>query len=440
MRILHVCDSYLPQLGGIELHVDDLAARQRADGADVQVATLTPPADDIDAADVIRLPRLGRFPGPGIGARVSRLVDGYDVVHAHVSLVSPLAWTAVEEAARVGVATIVTMHSMLPRGPAARAVRPLLGKVPPRTVLTAVSTVAADAFGGVVRSHEVVVLPNGIDPTDWSLQAERAPDAPLTLVSTMRTARRKRPLPLLRILQDVRRRVPERIELRAVLVGAGPLDQAVRRRLDRSGLGGWVSQAGQLDRTDIARVLARADLYLAPARLESFGIAALEARCAGLPVIGMAQSGLRDFIADGTEGHLVDTDDEMAASTAHLLTHLEQLHAMRSYNLQHRPSADWSVVLELHCELYARASRLATAARTASAQVARVSDREAAGLRSDQAGRADHDGRDAVPQATHDGREDVNLGVVPARAIAPARRASGHPSPATPPGMRHQAV
>ena len=31
MRILHVCDSYLPQLGGIELHVDDLAARQRAE-------------------------------------------------------------------------------------------------------------------------------------------------------------------------------------------------------------------------------------------------------------------------------------------------------------------------------------------------------------------------------------------------------------------------
>ncbi len=380
MRILHVCDSYLPQLGGIELHVGDLAARQRADGADVRVATLTPADEETDTADVVRLPHLGRFPGPGAATRLSLLVGDYDVVHAHVSLVSPLAWAAVEEAARLGVATIVTMHSMLPRGTAARALRPLMGSVPPRTVLTAVSTVATEAFGGVVRSREVVVLPNGIDPSRWLVHSERPPDAPLTLVSTMRTARRKRPLALLQILQEVRRRVPEQTRLRAVLVGTGPLDRAVRRRLERSDLGSWVFQAGQLDRSDIARVLARCDLYLAPARLESFGIAALEARCAGLPVIGMAQSGLRDFIEDGIEGHLVETDEEMAASTAHLLTHPEQLHTMRSYNLRHRPPTDWSVVLERHRELYAQARRLAAGSRPAPAHAGRSPDHRAAAL------------------------------------------------------------
>jgi glycosyltransferase involved in cell wall biosynthesis len=384
VRILHVCDSYLPQLGGIELHVNDLAARQRADGADVHVATLTPAAGGPDATDVVRLPRLGRFPGPGAAGRMSRLVVGYDVVHAHVSLVSPLAWSAVEEAARVGVATTVTMHSMLPRGAGARALRPLLGNVPTGTVLTAVSTVAADALRGVLRDREVFVLPNGIEPGDWHPRAERAPGGVLTLVSTMRTARRKRPLPLLEILQDVRRRVPEQIGMRAVLVGAGPLDRAVRRRLDRSDLGSWVTQAGQLERTDIARLLARADVYLAPAKLESFGIAALEARCAGLPVVGMAQSGLRDFITDGTEGHLVDTDEQMAASTAELLTRPDQLHAMRSHNLRHRPSADWSVVVGLHREMYARASRLVASAGPASAHAAPATGREAAGSRPDQ--------------------------------------------------------
>ena len=124
---------------------------------------------------------------------------------------------------------------------------------------------------------------------------------------------------------------------------------------------------------------------------------------------------LPDFIADGTEGLLVETDEQLAASTAQLLTHPDELHAMRSYNLRHRPSADWSVVLELHRELYAWASRLVPAAGAASAHVARVAQREPAGLGPDQqAVRARTDG-DAVLQVTRLGGEDVHLGVVPTR-------------------------
>lgn len=354
MRILHVSDSYLPQLGGIELHVDDLAARQRALGDDVSVATLTPGGDD-PPADVVRLPHTGRFPGVGTRRRLSALVDGYDLVHAHASLVSPLAWGAVDRAARVDVPTVVTLHSMLPGGVAAHTVRPLLGRVPRTTVLTAVSTAAAAALRRVVPGREVLVLPNGIDPRDWQPLGVRAPGGPLVLVSTMRTARRKRPLPLLEILRQVRHTVPAQIPLRAVLIGAGPLDRAIRRELDASGLGSWVVQSGQLDRAEILRVLSAADLYLAPARLESFGIAALEARCAGLPVVGMARSGLRDFITDGRGGHLVDDDEQMAAVTARLLTRPDELAAMRTYNLSHAVPADWSAVLELHRRLYAAA-------------------------------------------------------------------------------------
>ena len=52
----------------------------------------------------------------------------------------------------------------------------------------------------------------------------------------------------------------------------------------------------------IRELLQRCDVYLAPATLESFGIAALEARSAGLPVIGMAGGGISDFIEHGVEG------------------------------------------------------------------------------------------------------------------------------------------
>jgi glycosyltransferase involved in cell wall biosynthesis len=42
MRIAHVTDFYLPRLGGIEMHVRDLAMRQQAAGHEVEVITSSP--------------------------------------------------------------------------------------------------------------------------------------------------------------------------------------------------------------------------------------------------------------------------------------------------------------------------------------------------------------------------------------------------------------
>ncbi len=60
--------------------------------------------------------------------------------------------------------------------------------------------------------------------------------------------------------------------------------------------------------------MRRSDLFVAPAFLESFGIAALEARCAGLPVLAMRGTGITEFVADRREGLLADGDAAMAAA------------------------------------------------------------------------------------------------------------------------------
>lgn len=360
MRILHVSDTYGPTLGGIELHVRDLARRQRADD-DATVVTLTPDRWGTEA-DVVRLPRVGRFPQPAALLELRRVISSgcYDVVHAHSSMVSPLAWAAAAAGARAGVPAVVTLHSMLPDGMTARAVRHVLPTVPDTITYTAVSSVAAASLRRVLPRREVTVLPNGIDPTDWTTEPRKSFGHVLTLVSTMRTTPRKRPLPLLRILRAVRASVPADVPLRAVIAGEGPLDPTIRRELRASGLDRWVTHAGRLDRSEIRKLLGQADLYLAPARLESFGIAALEARSAGLPVIGMAGSGLSDFVRDGQDGFLVGSDKEMAARTAHLLSTPLELHRIQRHNRKHPPHTSWHRVLELH-----RAAYVAARARVA---------------------------------------------------------------------------
>ena len=49
MRVLHVTDAYLPRLGGIEMHVHDLARAQAEAGDEVDIITMTRGRGALDA-------------------------------------------------------------------------------------------------------------------------------------------------------------------------------------------------------------------------------------------------------------------------------------------------------------------------------------------------------------------------------------------------------
>lgn len=67
-------------------------------------------------------------------------------------------------------------------------------------------------------------------------------------------------------------------------------------------------------------VLNRAMLMLYSSRLEPFGFAPLEANACGVPVLAVAEGGVRETIVDGVNGLLVDSDPRaMAAAIMRLL-------------------------------------------------------------------------------------------------------------------------
>src|SRR6185312_7852985 len=99
------------------------------------------------------------------------------------------------------------------------------------------------------------------------------------------------------------------VALRLDILGEGPAERAMRRVVRRSGMGDWVDLPGRVTPAELRARYSNADLYVAPARLESFGIAALEARAAGLPVVARSDGGVQEFVRDGVEG-LLAADDE----------------------------------------------------------------------------------------------------------------------------------
>lgn len=72
---------------------------------------------------------------------------------------------------------------------------------------------------------------------------------------------------------------------------------------------GFVSEAEKVER------LQRAWVFIAPSRVEGWGIAVLEANACGTPAVGSDVKGLRDSIRDGETGLLADGSDPTAFAT-----------------------------------------------------------------------------------------------------------------------------
>jgi glycosyltransferase involved in cell wall biosynthesis len=365
MRILHVTDAYLPKQGGIEVQVHDLAMRQLLAGHQVEVLTCAPdraPHADLDAVrDVPGRPgpRVHRVRIPwGRVRRTNAMIHEHyrrerpDVVHVHLSVLSPLAILGVRAAARSGVPVLVTLHSLWSYAtPLYRLADTLLRWGDWQVHWGAVSELAAGSLRSILGSRaEVSVLPNGVEPGAWAVEpAERDP-AEVVVVSVMRLAARKRPKALLHVVRRARGQLPEGVRLRVIVVGEGPLRRRLARDVARYGLRDVVELAGRMERDQIRGLYRRADVYIAPAILESFGIAALEARCAGVPVIARSQTGIADFIRTGEHGMLAATDAGLATALADLAADPQLRFRMAEHNRACAPETGWADVLQ-RCEL-----------------------------------------------------------------------------------------
>jgi glycosyltransferase involved in cell wall biosynthesis len=65
---------------------------------------------------------------------------------------------------------------------------------------------------------------------------------------------------------------------------------------------------------DIREKLGQADLFLLPSRLESFGLAALEAMACEVPVIATNAGGVPEVVENGVDGYLVEPGDVKLAA------------------------------------------------------------------------------------------------------------------------------
>lgn len=419
-RIALVCDWFLPRVGGIELHLLDLAQQLRREGHHVEILTPTPGPGMVDGVPVRRL-QVRR--APGFGFAISPALVGVlrealsamaaDLVHTHISIVAPTGWAGGRAAVQLRLPCIATFHS-LPTGP-----------VPPALSLldllwgwkrwpvhwTAVSGLVARSLSPLLGGRGIAVLPNAVDPAEWRVPpgapsaetrgngALPSPRRGVHLVSVMRLNPRKRPLSLVRMAARIRSELGD-TPFRWTVAGDGPERGRMEALAERLGVRELFHVRGFLPREEVRDLLAAGDVFVLPAVLESFGIAALQARAAGLPVVARREGGVGGFVRHGVDGALASSDEEMASILVEWMRDPHRLAAMGGASeIRH----SWTRLLPLYGE------------------ARRAADVLAAGEAPSVAGA----GRG---MSASDPEEDVRVGPRPRNALQPSR---SHPPPTT---------
>ncbi len=372
VKVALLSDCYPPRLGGIERQVHDLAHHLATAGHEVEVFTATTGPDgerhgarttESDGVVVHRmaipLPNgvpVNPFAPPEVRRRLA--AGGFDVAHAHLGVVSPFATDLVRTSLAVGLPVAATFHCVFGRSAVLFRVVGHIGRWARRGVaLSAVSGMAAGRLRAAAGDVEVAVLGNGIDVAWWAPDPSAAPRVPedgVHVVTAMRFVTRKRPLALLGALHDARELLDASVPLRATVAGEGPQRPAMEAYLRARGMD-WVALPGRLDPEALRRLHHSGDLYVSTAHLEAFGIAALEAQAAGLPVVAPRGTGVDDVVRDGVDGLLADSDAAVAEGLARLAVDGVLRGRLRGHLRESATRHDWPSTVEKTLREYRRA-------------------------------------------------------------------------------------
>jgi glycosyltransferase involved in cell wall biosynthesis len=328
LRLLMICPQFYPLVGGYERAAERLCGALAAIGIDVTVVaerrdSAWPSLELVNGFVIRRLPciykrRLHMLTSL-LGISWFLLWQGrrFDVWHVHqYGLHAFLALTAGKILGRPVVlkltnSGVLGINEVISQLPFSRQVAGMLRSVDACVAISRETRDEALEFG--IQPDRIHVLGNGVDVQTFH---------PVALADRLNARARfgldpqKNPDGLLFAWKIALSRMPEGWML--ALVGDGPLQKVLARRIEEEGLSGSVRLMGA--REDVERWMNAADIFVLSSHHEGLANTMLEAMASGLPVVCTRVSGGVENLEETGAGLVVNVGgmDALAAALVRL--------------------------------------------------------------------------------------------------------------------------
>ncbi len=373
-RVLLLPSAYLPNVGGIEEVTRRLAAGLTARGVDAWIVTNRWPDDlpQSERVEGIAVRRLAFHLPAANASQAVRFLTG-----------SPLAVAQLRAFARAHRPQVV---HVLGAGPNAAYVALLQRTLRAPVVLGTHGELSGDAHGAFDRSTTLrlalrrlcataaavtapsaytlrelertfavhgrsEVIANGVDVDELASGTART-DLGRYVVSVGRLVPQKGFPTVLEAFARARSRLGGR---RLVIAGEGPERARLEVEIARLGLADAVVLLGAVAREELPALLRGADAFVLASTHEAFGLAALEAMAAGVPVVASDVGGIPEFAVDGQSALLVPVGDPvMLAGALERATSDDVGRTLAAGGRAVAASHTWAAVVDRHIGLYER--------------------------------------------------------------------------------------
>jgi N-acetyl-alpha-D-glucosaminyl L-malate synthase BshA len=174
--------------------------------------------------------------------------------------------------------------------------------------VTAVSRFLRDAtIDSLGIRRPIEVIPNFVDADVFAPGKRRTPLIAPAGARVLMHASNFRPVKNVGMVVRIFAAVHERMDARLVMVGDGPEKPSAEALARELGVAKHVLFLGNQEVME--ELLPMADVFLLPSSTESFGLVALEAMSAGVPVVASRVGGLPELVESGVTGFLAPLDD-----------------------------------------------------------------------------------------------------------------------------------